>query len=160
MDKIFELKTYQWDANYRRSGQVRAEEAGPLLESLAEELGERLTTEVVVEAAQPKDSPIHGAFEWDDSLAAMEHRSLQARQLLKSLRVVIAGQEDQEPQRLFLNVRYEDSQAYSTVQHILDDAGLYAVVLRDAVIALKAWQKRYKDLKELKKVHDVIRELA
>lgn len=149
-------KTYEWDDGYRRAGHVDAQQAGPVLEKLAERAQGQLTTGAVVEAAKPKRSPLHGGFEWDDSLAAAEHRSYQARKMVNSLRIVIVGEEAQEPQRLFLNVRYSGGHAYSTVDHILSDEELYQSVLDDAVGALKAWQKRYKEIKELRKVHEAI----
>lgn len=37
----------------------------------------------VVEAARPKDSPLHSEFEWNDKKAGHEHRLWQARQLIR-----------------------------------------------------------------------------
>jgi hypothetical protein len=154
---LIEQKQYEWDTNYRQAGRVDPQKAGEALTSLAELDGQRLTTESVVEYAKPKRSPLHGGFEWDDALAATEHRQLQARQMMKSLRVIHVDREEQEPTRVFLNVRYGDgSQSYATVDHIMDDDDLYASVLGDAVSGLKAWQRRYRDIKELKHIHDAI----
>jgi hypothetical protein len=44
-----------------------------------------LTPAAVVAAAEPKDSPLHGAFEWRNSVAASRYREWQARQLIRAI---------------------------------------------------------------------------
>lgn len=44
------------------------------LERLADEHGDRLTEQIVVDAARSPDSPLHSFFEWDDAKAAAKHR--------------------------------------------------------------------------------------
>lgn len=39
----------------------------------------------IVEAARDENSPLHQVFEWDDTIAAQEHRLLQARQLIRTV---------------------------------------------------------------------------
>ena len=46
---------------------------------------------MLVERARPEDSPLHPAFEWDDSIAAEQHRIYQARQLCNSVRIIRQG---------------------------------------------------------------------
>lgn len=41
--------------------------------------------EEIVDAAKHRESPIHDAFEWDDSVAATEYRKEQARELLRAV---------------------------------------------------------------------------
>jgi len=48
-----------------------------------------LTPEIVVSDARRKDSPLHGCFVWDVKKAAHEHWLDTARQLIRSVRVVI-----------------------------------------------------------------------
>lgn len=52
----------------------------------------RLKPEDVVNEAKKPSSPLHDYFEWDDEKAANEHRLEQARQLIRSVRVVISEQ--------------------------------------------------------------------
>ena len=50
-----------------------------------ESSGGRLTPNGVVEAARDAASPLHYHFEWDDSVAAEQHRLDQARRLITSV---------------------------------------------------------------------------
>ena len=59
------------------------------LAELAKKNGGRLTPNVVLEEAKDRDSILHNLFEWDDTLAAHQHRIYQARQIITSVRVVI-----------------------------------------------------------------------
>jgi hypothetical protein len=49
----------------------------------------RITPELTVEDAKDPGSPLHPIFEWDDGKAGHQFRLDQARQLLRSIRVVI-----------------------------------------------------------------------
>lgn len=60
-----------------------------ILAKLADENGGRLTPDAVVAHAQRKDSPLHELFEWDTKKAAHAWRLEQARELIRSVRVVI-----------------------------------------------------------------------
>lgn len=51
-----------------------------------------LDPEVIVRAAEPEDSPLHDAFEWDDARAAHANRLNQARKLVKTIVVVSTGE--------------------------------------------------------------------
>lgn len=46
----------------------------------------RLTVDDVVDAARDPDSPLHGEFEWDDTVAAELYRRTQARRLIVTVR--------------------------------------------------------------------------
>lgn len=59
------------------------------LAELARQNGGRLTPNVVLEEAQDPGSVLHSLFEWDDTLAAHQHRIFQARQIITSVRVVV-----------------------------------------------------------------------
>lgn len=49
----------------------------------------RLTPSIVVEEAEPPDSPLHDRFEWDSNEAAHAWRLSQARALIRSVRIRI-----------------------------------------------------------------------
>ena len=59
------------------------------LAEIADLNGGRLTPDLVLDEAKDPNSILHGLFEWDDSLAAHQHRLFQARQIITSVRVVI-----------------------------------------------------------------------
>jgi len=89
---------------YRRAARNRAVPAdvvGQELINIWKSSGEQLEPATVVAAARPEASPIHPCFEWRDHVAAEAHRLWQARELIKSVRVVKDGG-DSEP--LFFHV--------------------------------------------------------
>jgi hypothetical protein len=56
--------------------------------------GNKLTAAEVVEAARDAKSPLHPAFEWDDTEAAARFRLIQAGKLISSFRVeTVRGEE-------------------------------------------------------------------
>ncbi len=59
------------------------------------EVGE-VRPSALVEAARPKSSPAHNAFEWDDSKAGEEYRLIQARTWIRNVQIII----DEQPERL------------------------------------------------------------
>lgn len=61
-----------------------AKQVADVLVRLAERDG-KVTPETFLEAATPPDSPIHDLFEWNDTVAAVQHRLHQARQIVRSI---------------------------------------------------------------------------
>ena len=59
------------------------------------EVGE-VRPSALVEAARPKSSPAHNAFEWDDSKAGEEYRLIQARTWIRNVQIIV----DEQPERL------------------------------------------------------------
>src|SRR5690349_9243368 len=58
------------------------------LAELEEEHG-KLTANIVVADAEKRDSPLHSYFEWDTRKAAQRYRLMQARALIRSVRINI-----------------------------------------------------------------------
>ena len=54
-----------------------------------------LTAELVVRAAAEKDSPLHEHFEWDDAKAGHLYRLVQARTLIRDVRTISVGGQNQ-----------------------------------------------------------------
>lgn len=53
----------------------------------------KITPQTVLEDAQDPASPLHEHFEWDDTKAAQAYRIDQARELIRSVRLVITNTE-------------------------------------------------------------------
>ena len=64
-----------------------SQEVGELLSGIRKEKGMLYTCDVV-DKARPESSIIHKDFEWDDGVAAEEHRRSQARRLISSVEIV------------------------------------------------------------------------
>lgn len=89
--------TYQWRDSYRKFYTIDPDLAGQALAEIEAKSG-NLTAFNVVDAARPKRSPLHGAFEWDNTVAAESWRLEQARSMIKSIEIVtIDDQGEAEP---------------------------------------------------------------
>jgi len=137
---------------------VRAQVAGERLEKIRLTHAGRLTPEMVVKDAKPKKSPLHCAFEWDDSKAAAGYRIVQARDLIRAIIVVTDEAPDATPVRAFVHIE-DDERHYTSVQHVMSDKQLRTQVVNRALKELTDWQKRYEELKELAVVFAAIKKV-
>jgi hypothetical protein len=90
---------------------------------------------------------MHNLFEWDDTVAAEEHRLEQARTLIRSIRIIKVG--DDQPRRVYVNVRTNDHSSYVTMKQVRRDPGLIDQVLNSAIRDLSGWLARYEELQEV-----------
>lgn len=120
---------------------------GSALAKIAEQQKGRLTPPAVVEAARDTRNPLHKHFEWDDKIAAESFRIEQARMLIRS--VALVGDEDAEPAPAFLSISDKGGTSYRAMAEILDSADLQNAVLAAAERDLAAFEKRYRQLKDI-----------
>jgi hypothetical protein len=115
-----------------------------------------VTPEDVVEDARPIDSPMHDAFEWDDSKAAIEYRLEQARHLIRSVTFQVIANERTTMTRAFVVVRNEEQarDLYFPTDEAMSDEAMRKQVLVRALRDLQAFQHRYRELEELSVVFD------
>lgn len=134
-----------------------------ILKQLADEYGS-ITPELVLEHAKPKDSPLHAFFQWDNTKAAEQYRLVQARQLIRRIKVEYITEETKT-----VTVR-----AYHCVMPETDDEqtgrGVYVPVeaamsdyrsqlLDQCKRDMDAFKRKYAALKEVSKVIDAMDEL-
>lgn len=110
--------------------------------------GSRLTQSVVDDARSPK-SPLHDAFEWNNSAAAEEYRLIQARYLCRSLVIVSSSElpELKEPVRALVMVRTDESDTtreYEPLVSVVSQASKMAEVVETALKELRDWEERYR----------------
>ncbi len=86
---------------------VNPQSVGDELERLRSEKG-TLTAADVLEAAEEETSPLHAAFEWDESEAARLYRLTQARRLIVSVRIINGPVPSQSKVAAFVSVRTPD----------------------------------------------------
>lgn len=89
-----------------------------------------LTARNVVNAARPEESLLHPVFEWNDKKAAELHREMQARCLIKSVRVVTGGNTD-EPAFIHVSTRSYAAGEYEHTAIVARDAGMRSDALRE-----------------------------
>lgn len=149
---------YEWVTGSKHK--VSAQIAGEVCEEL--ESQGRLTAKNLLDVSRPEDAPLHGEFEWDDSVAAEKFREEQARHVINSIKVVRTEEENEnenEPHiRAFFNLRRTEPE-YESIQVILSDEDKYNELMKVAVRDLMAFERKYNKLKELSKVFDAINEV-
>lgn len=118
-------------AKYKWEGRLpgNAQECGEELERLQQENKGTITPKIVVETARDPESPLHRCFEWRDDVAAEKYREDQARDVIRSIRVVHESVNGRavEPSRVFINFDAVEGQArtYVTVDSVMQDAELF-----------------------------------
>jgi hypothetical protein len=115
-----------------------------------------LTPEAVLKDATKKRSPLHIAFEWDDSAAAHQHRLNQARYMLRSIVVVLDDAPEAEPIRAFVNVAATSEHRYTHIQIALSDETMREQLIAKARSEMEGWRRRYTQLHELSAVFAAI----
>jgi len=117
------------------------------LQRIWNEQGQKLTPVAIVAEAADETHPLHECFEWDDSLAAEQHRLWQARQLIRSVRVQY---NEHPPQNLFVHVKLQHrEQHYQQVTALLERPVEYVAALGESRRKLEAAARSFEDLKNL-----------
>ena len=131
-----------------------AQIVGAQLEALEEKHGE-VVPSVLLDAAKRKRHPLHRFFEWDDSVAAHEHRLHQARMLINSVNVVIEGG-DKPPVHTQALVKIESAGGYRSVGKVLSDKDAREELIQQCWRALQSAKSRYSHLTEFDAVWNTV----
>ena len=108
-----------------------------------------LTPTLVVEEARDENHPLHEHLEWDDSLAAEKHRLDQARQLIRTVRVVeLSGDKAIERVRAFHSVPRPTGHTYVPIGEVRADPFTRQLVLMQAEREWRSMYARYQHLTE------------
>lgn len=116
----------------------------------------------VVEEARDENSPLHGAFCWDDTEAARLYRLDQAQRLIRKFKVVIEeskGKTIEVP--VFIGVSTDrtstkDENPYRLAEEVAKNKNLLEVAEADALGQLKALKNRYSYLKRFQQLWNLI----
>lgn len=94
------------------------------LSAIAQRNGGRLTPDMVVADARDEDSPLHSLFEWDTEKAAEAYWLDQARQIIRSVNVMIRTETTVVRAPYFVRDpdAGSDEQGYVTVTSVRTDA--------------------------------------
>lgn len=108
----------------------------------------------VVEAARPKDSPLHNKFDWDDGDAAEKYRLIQARALMSICVQYIDSGPKRIPTKVFVSLSTDRSKrdgeaGYRTIVDVLADEDMKNQLLMDSLNQMRSFEARYKSLQEL-----------
>ncbi len=154
----------------RQIRQKAAEDIGPFVLQLIERDKDALAKPAdLVKLAEPKNSTIHGWFEWRNEVAAEKHRLWQARMYIKNIRIArVTRHDERQPEPMRLNnvvVRYNGHAArgYVTDEQLERNPDWKKQVIADAHQRLSHWfavYGHYKSIPEFKKKFSrVLREI-
>lgn len=110
-----------------------------------------LTPEIVVTVARSPDHPLHNRFEWDDGIAAEAFRKTQARNLIRSVRIVYRAATDQAGEstvRAYHAVRDARGSTYEPAGKVAADPLLRKIVLAEMERDWLALKRRYEHFAE------------
>ena len=110
-----------------------------------------LTPQIVLEAARSQRSALHRLFEWDDTAAAEKFRLTQARNLIRTVRVVITAP-NTEPREVRAYVSPAHGQGYYGIATVLSKEELRLQLLAQAMREMEAFQRKYATIQELSDV--------
>ena len=125
---------------------VDPQQVGEELERIRAQNGQLLAKDVLESAASP-ESPLHNAFEWDDSAAARQHRLTQARRLIVSVRILNGPVQTATP--AFVSVRTPQGRQFVPTVEAMSDDVLKARVLQEIKQFLEGIQRRYSHFEEV-----------
>lgn len=151
------MAIYRWDKGLRTKAD--AQSAGERLAEL-HATQQLLTPRAIVDDARDLESPLHALFEWDDSVAAEQHRLSQARHVVRSIRLVSQAVNEPESLRVFVHVREDSEPHYTTAARAMSDEALRRQVLLRALQDLKRFRERYQEYQELARVFAAVDEAA
>lgn len=135
------------------AGQARGGGAMSLRDALQRIYDERgtLTATIVVDEARDESHPLHGKFEWDNSVAAEAYRRAQAQELIRSVKVVYREADDADAARSvrkWHSVRRDTGYAYEPVEKVLENEFTKRLVLADMRREWQALKRRYEQFAE------------
>lgn len=114
-----------------------------------------VTTESVVAEARDASNPLHDRFEWDDTIAAHQHRLATAAQIIRSVTIKVETVED----------KVIRTRAWVSVTELngseKDDAAVGSYIPVDIVVATPVLREKYRQAMErewrqmLRKYQDV-----
>lgn len=118
-------------------------------------LGDSVEPSEVVEKAKDESTELHKCFEWRDNVAAEKYRLHQARKLMCNLIIVEQEKKDtQEPVRLMFKTTANEG--YKPIFLIMQEPDEYKALLNRAYRELAAFKQKYKILKELQDIFELI----
>jgi len=141
---------YKWR---RKLAPIDAQVVGEELESIRQKGGGRLIPKAVVDDARPATSPLHPAFEWDDSVAGEEYRIHQARQIIRAVHVVVEdnGESTNETRPVFVHIDKGADKYYQAAAVAVTNVDEFQAALKELVKKVAGAQKALRDLRNTAK---------
>ena len=140
---------------------VPAQTAGEELDRIEARDG-GITPKAVVEESRPEDAPLHPCFEWDNEVAAELYREDQARNIIRTVRVVRVDSAGESTPKVayvstsMINGDDSTSRFYINTARAMSNEMLREQVLADCLTQLRGLVNRFRDLSEMAGLFDRI----
>lgn len=157
------MKQFSWASGTQFP--VPAEVAAHTIDDLQKKLGkDSVTANELLDASRDINAPLHCCFEWDDSIAAENFRTEQARRIINSIRITITKDNvPSEPVRYLLNVKPVAPKVHGefvNLDNVFSNPAYRQQVLKNALAELQNFQRRYSNYQELSGVFVAIKDFA
>jgi len=122
-----------------------------------------LQAEDVVEFARDERTALHSEFEWDDTVAAHQHRLWQARQIIRLTVTVIDSPAGQQTVRMYASCdsdRVQPGGGYRSLVDVMGNDELRDQLLAAAFRELRTVRRKYQQLRELQPIFRAIDKVA
>lgn len=130
-------------------------EAGKELAEIERRDGKLLRRKIVEKAKDPKTA-LHQYFIWDEGEAAQRYWLETAGALIRAYKVwvTVSGSETPTKVRAYVSLSSDRAQGggYRSLVSVIDDEGMRATMLADAIRDLKVFQRKYEMLAELESI--------
>lgn len=116
-----------------------------------------LTAGAVVTEASKKTNPLHPAFEWDNRVAAEEHRLEQARRMMRSIQVIVKERPKTPVRGYEITTQPQhgdmpERKVYEPIDVIMKDPMKRDELLSSAIRDALAYRRKYHALSELAQI--------
>lgn len=133
-------------------GRKLSTKRGMILEVLNELETNRgyIDTQEVVDIARDKKSILHDSFEWDDKVGGEKYRKMQARLLIKEIKVQVID----EKKKAFYSIKIENpakatDRKYFSRPTVQSTPAMQEQLMYTALKQLKTWVETYRELEDL-----------
>lgn len=111
----------------------------------------KLMPQIVIDAARPKESVLHGEFTWDAKDALRKNLQREAGELIQAYKVTIIVGDRSVKCRNFVSLSSDriSGGGYRQINSVLDDEMLRQVLIADALGELETFRLKYHRLNEL-----------
>ena len=147
----FKARQGAWFSN------AKAKIYGKRIKELSLKNKNKITSKIVIKDAKKKNSPLHNAFEWDNSNAAEKYRLHQAALLVGHIvEVYVYNNKKVERPMCFSFYRGEKIRYSVPTAIVMKDKDLKLKMLQQAIWDISNWQSRYSQYKDLIKIFNAI----
>ena len=130
---------------------VSADDAERELTRIYDETGS-LDPQAVVDASRAEGAPLHGLFEWDDSVAAEKYRITQARFIIRN---IVKDEKTDGPSVTVRKFVHVDA-GYMPIKAVMSNEELRKSLIESAFADMEAFRAKYRALSELAAVFDAM----